>query len=178
MSDSRVSFRAQYQPHRRVLVRMGPVLARVVQIQVHLAGIGVCELTEFQVHDHQGPKAAMEKNQVDPIPFGSDAQPFLSGDESEVVAQFQKELLEALNESILEFRLRIFVLQIQELEDERVSHVRVGGQRIFFDRRGFCAAGSLEGKTGDLPVELTRRPATQQRLTLIVFPCPGIGDGE
>jgi len=93
MSDSRVSFRAQYQPHRRVLVRMGPGLARVVEIQVHLAGIGVCELPEFQIFDYEGPEAAMEENQVNPVPFGSNAQAFLSSDECEIVAQFQKKLL-------------------------------------------------------------------------------------
>src|ERR1017187_3694967 len=178
MSDSRVSFRAQYQSHRRVLVRMGPMLARVVQIQVHLTGIGVCELTEFQIHDYESPKAAVEENQINPVPFGSDAQPFLSSDECDIVAQFQKKLLEALNESIFEFRLRIFVLQIQEFEDEGVSHMRVSGQSLLLGRTGSCAAGSLVGKTGDLPVELTGRPATLQRLALIVFPCFGIGDGE
>ena len=90
VSDSRISFRAQYQPHRRVLVRMGPMLARVVQIQVHLTGIGVSEFTEFQIHDYESPKAAVEENEINPVPFGSDAQPFLPSDECEIVAQFQR----------------------------------------------------------------------------------------
>ena len=49
MSDSRVSFRAQNQPHWRILMRMGPMLACVVQIQVHLSGISVREFTELQI---------------------------------------------------------------------------------------------------------------------------------
>ena len=70
------------------------MLARVVQIQVHLAGIGVREFTEFQIHDDEARRPAVEENQIDPIPFGSDAQPLLSSDECEIVAQFQKKLLE------------------------------------------------------------------------------------
>jgi len=85
------------------------MFAGVVQIQVHLACIRVCEFAEFQIHDDESPKPAVEENQINTIPFGSDAQPLLSGDEREIIAQFQKKLLDALDERIFEFRLRIFV---------------------------------------------------------------------
>ena len=75
----------------------------------------------------------MKEDEIHAVPFRSDTQPFLSSDECEIVAQFQKKLLEALNESIFEFRLRIFVLQIQEFKDERVPHMCVGGQGIYLD---------------------------------------------
>ena len=78
--------------------------ARVVQIQVHLAGIGVRELAEFQVHDDEASKPAVEENQIDPIPFGSYAQSLLSSHEGEIAAQLQQELLEALDECVFEFR--------------------------------------------------------------------------
>jgi hypothetical protein len=86
----------------------------------------VCEPTGFQVYDYESPKPAVEENQINPIPFGSDVQAFLSSDEGEIVAHFQEKLLETPNESIFEFRLRIFVLPVQEFQDERVSHLRVG----------------------------------------------------
>src|SRR5205809_7982374 len=108
----------------------------------------------------------MEENQIDPIPLGSDAQPLLSSDEREIVAQLQQELLDAPNQRIFEFGLRIFVVQIQELEDERISHVRVNGQSLIFGRPGFCATGSLIRKTCNLTIELADRPSTQQCLTL------------
>ena len=88
---------------------MGPVLAGVVQIQVHLARVRVCEFTEFQIHNNESPKPAVEENQINTIPFGSDAQPILSSDEREIIAQFQKKLLDALYERLFEFHLRIFV---------------------------------------------------------------------
>jgi hypothetical protein len=68
----------------------------------------------------------VEENQINPIPFGSYAQALLSSDECKIVAQFQKELLKAPDEYVFEFRFRILVLQIQELEDEGISHVCVG----------------------------------------------------
>ncbi len=68
MGNSRIPFRAQYQPHRRVLARVGPMLARVFQIQVQPAGAGVRELAEFQIHDRKVPKAAVEENQINPGP--------------------------------------------------------------------------------------------------------------
>jgi len=85
------------------------MLAGVVQIQVHLARIRVCKLAELQIHDDERPKPAVEENQINTIPFASDAQPLLPGYEREIIAQFQKKLLDALDERIFEFRLRIFV---------------------------------------------------------------------
>ena len=109
VSNGSVPLRAEDQPHWRALMRMGPMLAGVIQIQIHLAGIRVCEFTQLQIHDDEGPKPAVEENQIDTIPFGPDAQPLLSGDEREIIAQLQKKLLDALDERIFEFRLRIFV---------------------------------------------------------------------
>ena len=49
------------------------MLTRVVQIQVHLAGIGVCEFAELQIHDDEAFEPAVEEDQINPIPFRSDA---------------------------------------------------------------------------------------------------------
>jgi hypothetical protein len=79
------------------------------------------KFSEFQIHDDEASKPTVEENQINPIPFGADAQAFLSGDESEIAAQFQQELFETLDECAFELRFRILVLQIQELENEWIA---------------------------------------------------------
>jgi hypothetical protein len=88
------------------------MFTRVVEIQFHLAGIGMSEFSEFQVHNDEATKPTVEENQINPIPFGSYAQALLSSDECKIVAQFQKELLKAQDECVFEFRFRTLVLQI------------------------------------------------------------------
>ena len=68
---------------------MRPMLPGVVQVEVHLAGVRMGELPKFKVNEDQALQAAMEENQVDPIPLVPHPEPFLSGDEREVGAQFQ-----------------------------------------------------------------------------------------
>jgi hypothetical protein len=84
------------------------------------------ELPQFQIHDDEGSKSSVKKHQVHPIPLRADSQTLLTGDEREIIAQLQEELFEAVDERILEVRFRILVLEIQELEHERVTDVRVG----------------------------------------------------
>jgi hypothetical protein len=43
---------AQDQADRRVLAVDGPVLARVVEVEMHLAGVGVGERAELEIDDH------------------------------------------------------------------------------------------------------------------------------
>ena len=85
------------------------------------------EFSEFQIHDDEASKPAVEEKQIDPIPFGSHTQAFLPGNESEVAAQFEQELLQALDQCVFEIGFRILVLQVQELQHERISHVGIGG---------------------------------------------------
>ena len=126
MGDRCVFLRAEDQADRRAFMPMRPIFTRVVEIQVHLAGIGMSKFTEFQIHNDEASKSAVEENQINPIPFGAYAQSLLSSDECKIVAQLQEELLKAPYECVFEFRFRILVLQIQEFEDERISHVSVG----------------------------------------------------
>lgn len=71
----------------------------------------------------------MKQKQVDPIPLVSDTKTFLAGDEREFAAQFQKEFLQMLDERVFQLTLRVFVLQVQEFENERVTDV-IGGGRL------------------------------------------------
>ena len=66
---------------------MDPVFPRIVEIEVHLSGVGVGEFADLQVDDHQTSQATMEKEQVHPIPFVADAQTLLPADEAEIAAQ-------------------------------------------------------------------------------------------
>ena len=79
--------------------------ARVVEIEVHLSCVGVRELPEFEIDDHETPEAPVEEEQVDPVPLVADAESSLASDEGEVATQFQQEGLEVRNEGGLEFWL-------------------------------------------------------------------------
>ena len=71
-----------------------PVLAGVVEVEVHLAGVGVRELAELEVDDDQAAQAPVEEEQVDPVPLVADAQAPLPADEGEVAAELEQERLE------------------------------------------------------------------------------------
>jgi len=59
--------------HKNNLTFFHPI-KNVVEIEVHLSGVGMGEFAHLQVDDHQTPQATMEKDQVHPIPFVTDAQ--------------------------------------------------------------------------------------------------------
>jgi hypothetical protein len=58
---------------------------------VHLAGVGVVELAELEIHDDQTSQAAVKEQQVDPEPAIADAQSALAADEGEVTAELDQE---------------------------------------------------------------------------------------
>ena len=43
----------------------------------------------------------MEKQQIDPVPLGSDAEALLPGYECEVISELKEKALELMNESLL-----------------------------------------------------------------------------
>ena|ERR1035438_3016 len=67
------------------------MLASIVQIEIHLSGVGVGKLADLQVDDNQAAQSPMEEKQVDAIPFCADTEPPLARNEREIVAEFQKE---------------------------------------------------------------------------------------
>jgi len=66
-----------------------PAFPCIVQVEVHLSGVGMGELADLQVDDHQTSQATMEKDEVHPIPFVADAQTLLPADEAEIPAKLQ-----------------------------------------------------------------------------------------
>ena len=102
-----VSFRGsllgtQNQPDRRVLSRLHPMLAGVVQIEVHLPCVRVTELTNLEVDDEQAAQATVKEDEVDTKPGVVDAKPTLATEERKIVAQLQEEICEMLDERLFQ----------------------------------------------------------------------------
>src|SRR5262249_49680754 len=113
-----VLLRAEDEANRWVLVRAHPVLARVVEVEVHLPGIGMRELADLEVDHHETAQPSMEEQQVDSIPLLTDPEPALASNEGEVTSELQEEGLQMVNECLLEVILGVLVSEAEELEDE------------------------------------------------------------
>lgn len=81
------------------------MLTCVVEVQVHLAGICVCKLSELQINDEQATEPAMKEHQVDSIPLIANTQPLLPSYESEVVPEFEGETLPGGESNLLRGRI-------------------------------------------------------------------------
>ena len=71
----------------------------------------------------------MKQEQVDAIPSVPYAKALLAGDEREFASELQKEFLQMLDESVLQFTLRVFVLRVQKFANEGVTDVVIGETR-------------------------------------------------
>src|SRR5450759_4054543 len=114
--DSIVLFRAKNQPDRRVLVRLRPVFAHVVEVKMHLTGIGMRELADLQINDHKAPQFAVKEKEIDAIPFAADSKPALATDESKVAAELEQEVLKVPQERFFKVVLGVFIFQPKEFE--------------------------------------------------------------
>lgn len=74
------------QPDRRILAILHPVFASVIEIEMHLAGVRVTELSCLQVDDEQAAQTAMEEHKVNPKPGVIDPKPLLPSKEREIVS--------------------------------------------------------------------------------------------
>ena len=74
------------------------------------------ELADLQVDHDQAPQFAMEKQQVDAIPVLVYAQAPLASNESEVIAQFEQEVFEPMDQRGFQIRFRVLVFEAQELQ--------------------------------------------------------------
>jgi hypothetical protein len=73
VSDGFVLLRAKDQSQGWVLIGQRPVLAGVVQIEIHPSGIGMREFSDLQIDNDQTAQASMKEQQVDAIPLVADA---------------------------------------------------------------------------------------------------------
>ena len=130
------------------------------------------ERADFQVNDDKTTQPPVKEQQVHPKPFVPDSQPLLSRDEREFVAEFEQKSFKVSNQGILQVALGVFILQIQEFENQRVADFFISRHSIlrfglfsFEQHHGFvlrqrCALVKLRV---DLPVKLPDRPAARQR---------------
>lgn len=105
---------------------MNPVRLGVVEIKVHLARIGMGELADFQIDNYKATQFPVKEDQVHPIPFVTDAQPFLPADETEITPELQQEGFQVTDECLFEIRLRVFILESEKLQDIRVLYFFLG----------------------------------------------------
>ena len=59
--DRSVSLGTQDETNRRVLIRQAPMLARIVQVKIHLSSIGVGKLADFQIDNDEATQSAMKE---------------------------------------------------------------------------------------------------------------------
>jgi hypothetical protein len=75
-----------------------------------------------------------KNEEVDPIPLVADPEPLLTSHEGEVASQFEEEFFELADQRCFEVVLRVFVLQLEELQHERILDLFLG--REFITRLG------------------------------------------
>ena len=90
------------------------MLARVVQVQVHLAGIRVRELPELEIDHDQAAQQSVKEDEIDPVPFVIEPQPPLAPDEREIVSQLEEKCLQSRDERNFQIALRVLVFEIKE----------------------------------------------------------------
>jgi hypothetical protein len=82
------------------------------------------------------------------------------------------------DESVFQFTLGVFVLQVQEFEDEGVGDVIVGGYLVgrfrLRDERSPCCLRPFIELGSDLPVQLANGPARAKRFALVERPGSGV----
>ncbi|MDR6495660.1 hypothetical protein J2797_005584 [Paraburkholderia terricola] len=94
---------------------------------MHLPSVRIAEATNLEIDDNQASQPSMEKHQIDPEPRVVDPQAALPPDESKVVAEFQQEIRQMLDQRLLKIRLRVLVLDVEKLEDK--SRIASSGVR-------------------------------------------------
>ena len=70
---------AKNDGHRRIFLRLGPMLAGIVQVKVHLPGVDMGEPSEFEVDHNEAAQFPVKKEKIDAIPFVVDAEPPAGG---------------------------------------------------------------------------------------------------
>lgn len=176
MRDCLIFVGAEDQADRRILFGVRPVLARVIEIEVHLSGVGVRELAELQVDYDQATKTSMKEEQIDAVPFITDAQPTLAADECEVAAQFHQEVLQLVDKRLFQVAFRILILEVEKLQDERIldrffRRHRIGRRRFrTLPQHGALVLrqqGPFVEERIDLAIELPDAPAPAQGLRFV-----------
>jgi hypothetical protein len=155
---------------------MSSVFDRVFQVGVHLAGVGVREAIELQVDQDEAAQAPVEKEEVDAIRLVADPHAPLANDEAEVRAEFQQEGFEMPDQRRFEIALRVFVAQIEEVENLGILDLFVGRKRVTRQRARAVGkhrrlvprqSGALAELGLDLAIELAHGPTGTRGFGLV-----------
>lgn len=76
-----------------------------IHVHHHLTEVLVCELPELEVNEDKAAQQPIVENQVNIEVIAFDAQTLLARHETETLAEFQKELLEAIDDGLFEVPL-------------------------------------------------------------------------
>jgi hypothetical protein len=77
------------------------MLLGIVEVEIHLTGVGMRKFTSFEVNQNQAFKDTVIKQKIDAIPFGSDTKTFLASNKSETVPQLEQKPFKMTNQRIL-----------------------------------------------------------------------------
>jgi hypothetical protein len=139
----------------------------------------VGEPVQLQVDDDQAPQAAMEEQEVDPIPAIPDAQPALPPHEGEVATELQQEGFDLGDQRCFEVGFGVLVLQPEELEHVGVLDLLLGRDSVAClprlassEHRRLVPGqrGALIELRTDLAIELADGPAPSKSFGLVEPP--------
>src|ERR1035438_3811255 len=118
----------------------------------------------------------MEEDEIDAEPIVINAQPALARHECKIIAQLKEKIGKMLDERLFQGGLGVFVLEVEEFEDERVLYslfrrdcVARLGDFSFLEHRGFVPRkrNALVELAADLPVQLPDGPAGTKGFSLV-----------
>ena len=92
------------------------MLTGVIAVQVHLPGVGVGQLTELEVDDHEAAQPAVEEDEVHAVPRVADPETPLAADEGKLWSQLEQERLQPPDQRLLQLGFGVLVLEVEELQ--------------------------------------------------------------
>ena len=176
VADERVVFlRAQNQPDRRDVPRGHFLLAVVVEVHVHLPGVGVGERPELEVDQHVALEDAVVEDQVDEVVVVVEGDALLPRLEAKAAAHLDQKGLQVVDDGLLQVALSVPrpLLQPQKLQHVGVLH-HVGDRerlraRVRRQHRGLVRgqARALVEQRVQGPLQRAHRPVVLDRLHFV-----------
>gem|GEM_PF-2323106 len=102
--------RTEDQSYGRIFPFTHPMFARIIKVEMHLAGVRMRESAQFQLNHNQATQSTVKKEQVNTIPLLTDPQTPLPAKECEIITEFQQESTQLLDQSLFQVAFRVFVL--------------------------------------------------------------------
>ena len=163
------------------------VAVEVVDVHLHLTQILMGQLAALQVDQDIAAQQPIVEDEVHEEVAVVEREPFLTGLEQEAFAQFEQEVLEAIDDGRFQLGLGIggFFFQTQKFQDERIldeirrflDYLPLAGKPPYFVPVAAERQSFVQG-TGDLPFQLAHAPLIPGRLDLVEGALIGVSDGQ